>query len=254
MSIRYRTSMMILSVCLAGAGAMGCDGGGGGGGGGTEAAAKRSVDSAKNIKTAESDPSGDTALAGINALQGDLQVIVQQKQLEDLQTRTGPLTMARLALASECVSQSGQTTTYTDCVVKPATMNGTVTVSGDAVTFNMRGDIDPDAYNGPLGAAAQSGAGISISVDGVSFTESGNLTVSGSAIDGTVDATVTLRLTTNFPGLGPQTSNQDTTIHAVFDVDLDAAGCPVGGTLTVTSAQTTATVDYGPACGAVTAR
>lgn len=252
MTMKYLSLAMISTLFLFGLG-LGCGDDGGSGGGGAEAAASRSVTSAKNIKGAESDPSGDSALAGMNALQGDLQVIVRQQQLEDLQTRSGALTRAS-ALSADCVSQSGGVTTYTDCVVKPTTMNGTVTVNGDAVSFNITGDIDPDAYNGPLKDVAAGGAGIKITIEGISFTESGSLTVSSSAIEGTVNINISLTLNTDFPGIGPQTSTQDTPIKADFDVDLDASGCAVGGTLTVTSEQTTATVEYGPACGAVTLR
>ncbi|MCB9788536.1 MAG: hypothetical protein H6744_17810 [Deltaproteobacteria bacterium] len=251
MSMHYRSLVSLSSLALLALGACGDDGGSGGGG--AKAAASRSVSSAQNIKSAEDDASGDSALAGINALQADLQIIVQQQQLADLQARTGALTQA-MALSADCVSQAGGVTTYTDCTVAPATMSGTVTVSGDTVNFDITGDIDPDAYNGPLDAAAQGGAGISITLDSVSFTESGNLTISSSAIEGTVNVNISLTLTTDFPGIGPQTSTQDTPIKADFDVDLDANGCAVGGSLTVTSGQTTATADYGPACGDVTLR
>ena len=47
---------------------------------------------------------------------------------------------------------------------------------------------------------------------------------------------------------------QTTQMRATFDLQRDAAGCAVGGTLVVTSGQTTATAEYGPACGQVTLR
>lgn len=227
-----------------------CGDDGGSGGTSSEAAARGSVENARAIKGGGDDP--DAPLAATYALQGDLQVMVQLKQAQTAQQQRGALRVETGALAAECSATSGGTTTYTDCKVGPTNFNGTVTVSGDSVSFNVTGDVDPDAYNGPL-TSVPAGSGFKIHVDSVTFSEQGALSVTDTSIDGTLDATVTVTLTTTMPGIGEQTADQSTPLHAVYDgVQLDAAGCAVGGTLTVTSAQTTVNATFGPACGDVT--
>jgi len=244
-----RVKWMSMVAAIVSVGACGDDGGGSAS---PSTAAKRMPDNAAALHAGDSTKS----LAALAQIYADLQIIYQDKMVDDLQSRSGGLAVARGALTAGCVQQSGTTTTYTDCSEGPSTFNGSASVSGDRVTFDVVVDVDPDAYNGPISqATAQAGAGApKMTLEEVSVHETGDLTVTATTLDGTIDAVITLDMTIEIPGFGSQAAPQETPLHAVFDLDRDAAGCAVGGTLTITSGSTTAVAEYGPACGQVTLR
>lgn len=228
-----------------------CGDDGGGTKVGPNTAAQRTPDNAASLKTAVSDAA--VGLGALGQIYGDLQTLVLDKQTRDLQSRTGALAHTRGALDMGCIQQTAGSVTYTDCVEGPATFNGSANVNGDRVTFDVTVDIDPDAYNGPIQQAGQAG-GPKMTLDEVGVRETGDLTITATTLTGTIDATITLDMTIEIPGLGPTAAPQTTQMRATFDLQRDAAGCAVGGTLVVTSGQTTATAEYGPACGQVTLR
>lgn len=232
-----------------------CGDDGGSSGGSPKAAASRSADNAATMKEAVAAP--ESGLAALGQLYADLQVIHQMQQAKQLQAQAGALEVREGALNMACVTTAGNTATYTDCAEGPSTFNGSATVNGDVVTFDVAVDVDPDAYNGPMTAATAQvpgGQGPKIELQEVSVRETGNLTVTATRLDGTVTATIDLAMTITFPGIGEQPTSQSTPITATFALDRDASGCAVGGTMTVTSGDATAVADYGPACGQVTLR
>jgi len=227
-----------------------CGDDGGSSGGSTKAAA-RSADNAARTKDAVATPA--TGLAAMGQLYADLQIIYQTQQAKQLQQQAGGLEVHTGALSDACVTTAGNTATYTDCSEGPSTFNGSATVNGDAVSFDVTVDVDPSAYNGAITGAGAAG-GAKVTLQEVSVRETGALTVTATRLDGTVNATIDLALVVTIPGFGDQPTSESTPITATFALDRDAAGCAIGGTMTVTSGDVTATADYGPACGQVTLR
>ena len=102
------------------------------------------------------------------------------------------------ALEENCVTTSGDTTTY-NCNYGGGTMTGTITVSGDTITF----------------------ADFSFTGSGVVYTFNGSVTVTGTLVAGTIVFHVEV-----------QGMLEDVTID-YNDIALDATGCPIGGSLGV---------------------
>lgn len=200
--------MKLMTVVLLGMFAVAC-----GGGGGSEvtldAQQKESVkQSSTNTVQAAADlkvlKSSKTDEAAFNKL-GQAYGYASQLWSTKMQAEGGygayglaPVEEFLGALDESCITTSGDTTTY-NCNYGGGTMTGSITVSGDTITF----------------------ADLSMTSAGYSYTFNGSVTVTDTMIDGS------FTFFTDYQGMK---YNVEISYNSIT---LDASGCPVGGSLVV---------------------
>ena len=243
--------------------------------------AKNAVESALSLKDLEGKPENDVALGNVAGMYGHLQVIPLGKSSQP-EGQSGALTadpdtgLGSLAgaLSAGCYSKDGNTITYTDCSLTGVTLSGATTLDGNHITFDLTITVDPGAYTIPEGTGASTTAEM---IKGVTVVEKGDLTITATNIDGTVDVDITTKVdlaaatggaTSGIPGLGGGgTTDVKTTMKATFAVVLSGTPpCATSGTIAVVSSgglgglsgatgtgsgDGTTTATFGPECGDV---
>lgn len=238
--------MKTLSMALLGLFVVAC-GGGGGGPVTLDATQKESVkqnstntvQAAADLKTLKTSKTDEAAFGKLGQAYGYASSLWGTKMQAEGGAAYGlaPYETFQGALDETCVTTSGDTTTY-NCNYGGGTMTGSITVTGDTITFHD----------------------LSMTSQGYSYTFNGSVTVTDTLIDGSFS------FFTDYQGMK---YNVDISYNSIV---LDAAVCPVGGSLVVDvdvdmSGYTGDTggydlsgaydfpsveVQFGPACGDVT--
>lgn len=270
--MKMKMKRVICGICVAAAAAGGFVACGGdddsSSGQSPEAAARDSGDTAASLNSLKSDPADEEALGNVLELYADAQSIsalgldptANQPGAADVIVTKSVRTFAQLG---NCVSGSNPYT-YTNCVIEPTTFNGTLSVSGDEMAFDISFEVDPNAIGGLINEALGESAGpVSFSIERVTAREQTSaLTVTDTRVDGVIQLSTTVvgSTTISIPGGGDITTPLNNVVSNVMtftDLALDSDGCPVGGTLLVTQTSDSfyrpVSVTYGPACGDIDA-
>ena len=275
-----KTILRTLGVLLTGAllsVSLGCatDDGGGGSEANKEIArtgATNAVDAARSLKSIKGDAKAQAALGDVAGMYTHLQRIAianaaAKKDGGIAGTGIGALTAALSEeLSPDCVEIKDKTVTYTDCTLTGLTLSGTITLDGNHITFSLDLTVDPKAYSLPEGSELAEVANL---FTAVAVHEEGDMTITATDVDGTVDAVITMTVdkdavaeATGVPatvaGVSTIPSEMTQTMKATFDVQLTGTPpCATSGTIVVqntaqtgvvTAGEGTTTATFGPEC------
>lgn len=204
-------------VCSLSMVAFGCGSSGGGGeidNPAAEAAAGRTVDSAAALADLANEPDSTSGISAVFDSYTSLATVANAGVAGQTLTQKGGGTDGGL---NDCITATETMVTYDNCDLGLGMIDGTLSVSGGEVTFDL-----------------------TVAASGLTFTLEGALTVSDTAIGGTLTATTSI-------------SGFSTTLVANYDVTL-TDGCATGGTIDVDqrgALSSDVQVQFGPACGDV---
>jgi hypothetical protein len=241
--MQLRSSFLLVAVVAA------CGGGDADPGMVNGASARASVDSVGDVSAQMTASNGDLAANAVTVMTSNAQSIVTPtgaagRELVGLLPAHLPkptLSSATTGTAT-CTPTSCTFDNYgSDDPTSGFTIDGTLSRSGDTITFDLTYDVHSASTT-------------------VHWDIDGNVTVTATSVDGNVHSK------------GETTGDEQGGFHVTWDVDvaydaiqLDGAGCPVGGSITATSSydvnaggqsaqgyNVTGTATFGPACGTVT--
>jgi hypothetical protein len=209
-------------------------------------ATQAQVDAAKNSVTAinavKANPGDVNTVANLYSLMANANTLLAAATTSESSSLSRPLEGSE----SGCVTSSGGTYTYDGC----GTVEGTVTVEGDTVKFDLT-----------LSVTGAAGTGTGDYSASVGITLKGEVTVTSESLKGKIDMAVNVEASgTGVPG-GATSASATTSVE--YDVTIDSSGCPTGGTMKVSasasgttggssgSGSASVTAEFGPACGDV---
>lgn len=156
-------------------------------------AARDAGDTAASLNSLKSDPEDRDSLRNVLQLYADAQAIAALGVVPPDEDSMSDMDFGQFMRAfttnDNCVSGSNPYT-YTDCVIDPTTFSGTLSTSGDIMSFSLIFDIDPKKVSGMVNDAFND-AGASnmfkIKIDRVQVEEqAANLTVKDTLVDGDI--------------------------------------------------------------------
>jgi len=193
--------------------------------------AAATIDDTKSLANLRTNSQDGAALSAFSEIQAGANQLLGSAQV----AKGLSAEQSGLRSYENCVTEAGGTITYNNCTDGSQTINGTISISGDTVSVDLRIGYSSGGYSGDV-------------------TYQGSVTITASSVNGSLSfdyemASTTYSVDISYEAIGLDAAGCAISGSMAIDQSVKIAGVGSLGGVTGGSTGTSFRVDFGPACG-----